>query len=531
MLLSIASCQAQSVSYVQHHKQTFSEDVQGRQTIYTKALTLVEESGATKYAYVASFRPSILKDQVTRPLLVKLKENLPITNAFDVEFAKTFLFQTEVDTSTPTANNEFLDVKDVHYHSVNEEGYYVLCGNIITEAANSASMAFILKTNALGNVLLFNRYPDIRVFNSIVSDQSEDGGYIAVGIGQKEKNSDSTGAIMLSVDLELAPRCAKDVRGSLQWNNEDTSGGFGSVIQYDRDTFAMVGSISDGQIQPSQNVLVTIANAQCEILLSRHYGKGVEVENGQEYRYNESGTSITAVGKHLFIAGVTQKSIVGVCTDPVFRDILLFRINRIGNVMFMKQYDYDGKEDIAFAITNRNVRTRPVLTSFPPKPTRPGVDLFIAGSSVSTTFNGKVENDDVFLLNTNMWGNIKSFEIFGGAWDDGAYQANMDLEITPDSNVLIQANTKSFTSKQATDQYTFLVERYDSILKQCYDLNLNLNIGQYPFPEYETSDLSIEVWFQVEKMVSVNVNMKKIILCDKKENTGRDENKKKEWEY
>jgi len=130
-----------------------------------------------------------------------------------------------------------------------------------------------------------------------------------------------------------------------------------------------------------------------------------------------------------------------------------------------------------------------------------------------------------------MWGNIKSFEIFGGAWDDGAYQANMDLEITPDSNVLIQANTKSFTSNQATDQYTFLVERYDSILKQCYDLNLNLNIGQYPFPEYETSDQSIEVLFQDEKMFSVNVNMKKTILCDKKENTGRDEKKKKEWEY
>ncbi|GFH55129.1 hypothetical protein CTEN210_11605 [Chaetoceros tenuissimus] len=257
--------------------------------------------------------------------------------------------------------------------------------------------------------------------------------------------------------------------------------------------------------------------------------KGVEVENGTGFRYDESGTSITVLRKHLYITGVTQKSLAGICTDPIFRDILLFRIDPDGNVVFMKHYDHDGMEDVGLAITPRVKRVKPTLTAFPPIPTRPRADLFIAGVTKSKKFNADVENDDVFLLTTNFVGKVKSFEIFGGAYDDGgSFPENIDLEITQDSNVLIQANTKSFTSP---NQYTFLIERYDSILKQCYDLSVKPSVNKYLFPVLEASDKSIDATPKEDKMKAVDVTMSKKILCEKKQIAVSTEKKKKEWEH
>ena len=106
------------------------------------------------------------------------------------------------------------------------------------------------------------------------------------------------------------------------------------IIQYGAD-FAMVGTMSDGQADESSNVLVTVADEACrEIVMNKHYGTcGVELKDGtQYYRYKGNGLSITAADFNLFISGVTQKSIVGLCTDPIFRDILLFHLNRVGTV-------------------------------------------------------------------------------------------------------------------------------------------------------------------------------------------------------
>ena len=512
-------------SYLYNHKQTLSEsiDIDDQQRIRTKAFT--EVTGETKYAYAATFRPSVLNQGVQRPLLVKLKQNLPFSAPFAVEWAKTFIFPTE---KNGTANNEFFDVNDVHYSALDKT--YILCGRSITEGGGTPR-AFMMTTDSDGNVLIVKRYPDIARLTSVVSKKKEGMGYMAVGSTQKDKDSGTSGALMLSVDSELVPVCAKDIRGSGTWNTS-INRGYSKIIQYGAD-FAMVGTISDGQADESSNVLVTVADEECEIVMNKHYGSGVELEDGTQYRYDENGLSITAVGFNLFISGVTQKSIVGLCTDPIFRDILLFRLNRKGNVMFMKHYDHAGLSDVGFAITHRPEKPAnpPIFTPmFKPLPRRPKSEIFIAGSTESEQFN-KVANDDVFLLTTDMNGDQKSFEIFGGGWDDGhGHQANVDLAITHDRNALILANTMSFTNNPSTEVYSFLIERYDTIADQCEDKVVEADSSTYPFPGYDGSAVSIEVSYEAENMEAVDVVINSETLCEKKK-VEKSATKKEDWEY
>ena len=281
------------------------------------------------------------------------------------------------------------------------------------------------------------------------------------------------------------------------------------IIQYGAD-FAMVGTMSDGQADESSNVLVTVADEACrEIVMNKHYGTcGVELKDGtQYYRYKGNGLSITAADFNLFISGVTQKSIVGLCTDPIFRDILLFHLNRVGTVMFIKHYDHAGLSDAGLAITHRPeklAKNPPIFTPiFNPLPRRPTSEIFIAGSTESEQFN-KVANDDVFLLTIDMNGDQKSFEIFGVGWDDGhVVQANIDLVITHDCNALILANTMSFTNDPSAEVYSFLIERYDTITDQCEYKVVKADWSTYHFPGYDGSAESIEVSYQAENMEAV----------------------------
>ena len=511
-------------SYLYNHKQTLSEviGINDQQVIRTKAFT--EVTGETKFTYAATFRPSSLKQGVQRPLLVKLKQNLPLSAPFAVEWAKTFIFPTE---QNGTANNEFFDVNDVHYSALDKT--YILCGRSITEGGGTPR-AFMMTTDSDGNVLIVKRYPNIALLTSVVSKKEEGMGYMAVGSTQTDKNSGTSGALMLSVDSELVPVCAKDIRGSGTWNTS-TNGGYSKIIQYGAD-FAMVGTMSDDQADESSNVLVTVADEACEITMNKHYGSGVEFEGGTQYRYNENGLSITAVGLNLFISGVTQKSIVGLCTDPIFRDILLFRLNRGGTVMFMKHYDHAGLSDVGFAITHRPEKPAnpPIFTPiFNPLPSRPKSEIFIAGSTESEQFN-KVPNDDVFLLTTDMYGDQKSFEIFGGGWDDGHVQANVDLAITHDRNALILANTMSFTNDPSAEVYSFLIERYDTITDQCEDKPVVADSYTYPFPGHDGSAGSIAVSYETENMVAVDVVINSDTLCEKKK-VEKSATKKEDWEY
>ena len=142
------------------------------------------------------------------------------------------------------------------------------------------------------------------------------------------------------------------------------------------------------------------------------------------------------------------------------------------------------------------------------------MDLFIAGVTKSKKINPDVKNDDVFLLRTNLVGTVRSFEIFGGVSDDGgSFPENIDLEITQDFNVLIQANTQSFASP---NQHTFLTERYDNIQRQCFDLSVKPSFATYLFSALEALNKSTEVTPKEDKMVDVDVIMSKKILCEKK---------------
>ena len=150
-----------SAQFIQDHQHIYFDPID--YPVSSQALTVVpppEDDELNEYAFVAGFKPGeILDRQFTRPLIVKLKPNMPKNRAFDLDWGKTYYFPDEIDTES--AKQIHLYARDIHHFDYGGDGRagYIICGkvtkgNVLEKDAGS----FLLLTDLDGNPTKFMVY-------------------------------------------------------------------------------------------------------------------------------------------------------------------------------------------------------------------------------------------------------------------------------------------------------------------------------------------------------------------------------------
>ena len=169
------------------------------QTLSNGDITVAAADNANNgtYAIAGSFFPADFKKS-GRILLTKLSKNKPMSNPFDVLWAKSYV--------NPNDLGMNFNVNDVLYTS---QGGYVIAGQAGTfESENDPNQGFLLRTDENGSPLSFKFYPEFYTLTS-VQQHADGAGFVAVG-----ETIDKSGGI-LSVSYDLLPICAAEVKGKL----------------------------------------------------------------------------------------------------------------------------------------------------------------------------------------------------------------------------------------------------------------------------------------------------------------------------
>lgn len=179
----------------------------------------IDNANNGTYAIAGTVRRDGIKPK--KPLLTKLSKNKPMSNPFDVLWAKSY--------HHPYDPNVDFNVHDVLYTT---QGNYVIAGQVNIHPQEypvegseeekhqeeSPYRGFLLRTDADGSPVAFKVYSEIKTLKSV--QQHPDGqGFVAVGDTIKHNGA------VLSVTYDLDPLCANEVRGIIGkialWSSND----------------------------------------------------------------------------------------------------------------------------------------------------------------------------------------------------------------------------------------------------------------------------------------------------------------------
>jgi len=338
-----------SAQYINHHQQVFYFEQQDRKVWNTKALTPVTQRNVKKYKWTFASTINAEGNKNTNILLTKLRENLPVANAFDWEWSKEYGGQ---DIS--------IDVMDVVHEA--RDGSYILCGRVQFFEKRRFE-AFLFRVDSIGFPVLAKTYREFSVFNS-VTPAHNGRGYIAVGQTQFSENPDILGRDAAYVSVKksnLNIKCAKFFQGTFrQTDSNGIDDGFNKVIKYaikkpqKRKLYAVVGETRRNinfRCRQNSDVLVLLADDKCNVEWVKQYGSHSDVSDTE---INERGLSLAQFDKKtggLVITGNTEA--IDSCVQKRFDDVLAFVVKPDGTLDWMGHYDLDPLLDVSLFVRSR----------------------------------------------------------------------------------------------------------------------------------------------------------------------------------
>jgi len=494
-----------SAQFIQDHQHLYY-DPNGEYPVSSQALTVVPGGGTlgNEYAFVAGFKPQdILDRQITRPLIVKLKPNMPADKAFDLDWSKTYYFADESDTQS--AKKIHLDARDIHHVDFGDgKAGYIICGKVTKgKVLKKDAGSFLLLTDLDGNSKKFMVYSGIKELNSVVPTKGDVNtqGFVAVGtatqqLGEKEVDT----AAYLSVDIDLSPICHSVTAG--KWPNtviSATSSTFKKIIQYGQDDFAMVGHSSKDPTScetRDTDILVSIKNQKCSTIASSHYGQATSSDANND----EFGMSLAEYklgkGNGLVITGRVKQTKLKCNTIPAlkYEDGFIMRLKKNLKLKYFKRFDYDKDSDIGLAIAV--IRNR----------------IWVSGETTTTTETTTSKKRDIFLLEFKKNGSLQNSFVYGGPEDDGGLApGNLDLESSQKGFPIILGNSKS-TSQQSA----YLIEHYKTTTESCRRREKKPKLKIYEVKKLKNKDKEQETGAKEMSLVAKDVELKEIVPCEKK---------------
>lgn len=357
------------------------------------------------------------------------------------------------------------------------DGGFIVCGNYTEVGADEG--AFLLKVDAGLNAQWFRQYPAQQPsayvgaisFNSVV--QTTLGGndiYIACGGVLTTSNGEPLVAAFDSLGI---PIWTLEIPGA--------NGGFGEaneVIVYDQDSIAIVGS---AQVRPhvhcqnfTANGDVLVARIQNDGLIEfvGLYGQSTGMIGGTQVSFYEHGRSLTRPtgSQDLMITGGIQAwTTADECPGgPAVDDMLAFRINPVGNVVWANRYDVGGG-----SYEPVGVRIQPV-TAF----------AMIVANGWNTLNSVYSENIAFYRLMAGSGALAQQTELYGG---DQVERAAAVIPLGPPwpYGAMILGTTNSFANIFHSNPKPYLIERMPSAQQRCADAEVTTTIVPVPLPQHE----------------------------------------------
>eukprot|EP00554_Chaetoceros_debilis_P006818 CAMPEP_0194081448 /NCGR_PEP_ID=MMETSP0149-20130528/7218_1 /TAXON_ID=122233 /ORGANISM="Chaetoceros debilis, Strain MM31A-1" /LENGTH=453 /DNA_ID=CAMNT_0038763367 /DNA_START=614 /DNA_END=1975 /DNA_ORIENTATION=+ len=446
----------------------------------------------------------ILDRQFTRPLIVKLKPNMPADKAFDFNWGKTYYFEDEIGNQSPQTH---LYARDIHHVDFGDgNAGYIICGKVTNgKVLQTDAGSFLLLTDLDGNSKKFMVYSGVKELNSVVPTKGDmnSQGFVAVGTHTKQQGKrEYDTAAYLSVNIDLSPRCLSVTAG--KWPDtahSRTSSTFKKIIQYGQDDFAMVGHSSKDLTRcntKDTDILVSIKDQDCGTIAGYHYGQGTSSDAYNEEFGMSLGEYKLGSGKGLVITGRVKQTKLS-CTDsfnPTYEDGFIMRLNNALNLKYFQRFDFDTDYDSGLAIAvyrNRIWVSGETTTSF-----------FIPNSNTR-------RNRDIFLLEFKKNGSLQNSFTYGGPFADGALGSGLDLEFSQEGFPIILGNSIA-TSKQKA----LLIEHYKDAWKNCRgSTSNNPNLEQYAAKKRNNKDKEQETEAEEMSLVAIDVDLNQKLDCPK----------------
>jgi hypothetical protein len=269
------------------------------------------------------------------------------------------------------------------------DGGYIVAGATTSFGAGGNDI-LLIKTDAFGNVQWAKAYGGINADFAYSVQQTSDGGYIVAG----ETYSFGTGGDILLIKT--------DANGNLEWAK--TYGGTGteraSSVQQTSDGGYILAGTTNSFGAGSNDFFLIKTNAFGNVQWAKTYG-----EAGGDGAYSVQQTSD---GGYI-VAGYTDSFGAGI------NDILLIKINASGNLQWAKTYGGTNWDE-ALSVQQ----------------TSDG-GYIVAGNTRS--FGAGL--DDIFLIKTDVNGNIQWAKTYGGAIYDRAYS----VQQTSDGGYIVAGET------------------------------------------------------------------------------------------
>jgi len=496
-----------SAQYVQDHQHEYYDP--NDYPISSQALTVLPYEVA-EYAFVASFKPEeVLEHRYTRPLIVKLKGNLPASEAFDLDWRKTYYLSSEDEGNADPIN---LYPRDIHHFDYEDEELsgYIICGKVTKENDSQQEFdegSFLLMVTLDGDFMKFVVY-SIKELNSVVPTKGNNTpGFVAVGTTSEE---DRDAAAYLSVGIDLSPTCHTVTEGLFKSSTDkpEMESTFKKIIQYGEDDFAMVGysSIKDDCESRDTDILISLKTQKCKTKKSSHYGQPTmtDQQGNPIASMEEFGMSLSekkpGKGKGLIVTGLVKETRYSCDASylPTYQDGFIMRLKTNFKVKHFQRFDYNEKRDIGLAVT---------VTSGPTR-------VWISGETETSFFTSeKIFKQDIFLLEFKMNGKLIKSHLYAGPEDDGGLRpGNLDLESSQEGYPIILGNTKNFF----TSQSAILIEHYRITEKRCNRKDKNPVLVQYKAYMDPNKDEERMIGAVKRELFSKDVDIQEKVLCEKK---------------
>lgn len=415
------------------------------------------------YMYLANHvSPYLLPANFNRrPVLVQTNANLKALAAYT--------YMKPGEHINPASPQLYLDSTD--FFKTADDGF-IICGNYTEgDEFGGGSLdygAFLLLIDGTSlQPVWFRQYPGQIHFNSVVETHDSSGTPMYA----------VTGDIITVVAAPNPLVAGFDSNGNVIWAHEllGVNGGYGSgseIIVYDANTLAVTGYAHGAphrfcSVNAYADVLVARYQNDGTPLFVKLYGQTSMLIGGAPYSVYETGASLTRPtgSPDLVITGSTQAwSELDLCPgSPAFNDMLTFRIDPLGNVIWAHRYG------IAGGIVS-GVQIKPI-TAF----------LMIVANTHTQINSTYSSNVGYFRLMAGGGSLAAQTEIFGGT------QADLAAGIIPlgppyPFKAVMVGTSVSFGS---TYLKPYLIERVTSIQRRCKDAEVPTVITPVVLPQHD----------------------------------------------
>lgn len=360
--------------------------------------------------------------------------------------------------------------------------------------------SFILKVDANFQVQWYNQYREINQFNAITEMTNADGTPMYVVCGEDALPGENTlSAIAYGVDFS-----GNYIWGRAVWGDKFGIRGFAryaDVIPYDGMTVALTGNANDATFTgySERDALVSKIDIFGNIVFNRIYGDSLFNTGGNIFGILESGASLTLDSGtgDLVVAGNVGTRCVNACGPVSYDDLLSFRIDPAGNVLWSNQYDLQGFPESAVQIK----------TALPPT-------TFVIAADVTTTYRTGTSNpsQDIGLFRLTPTGALAfTTEVFGSNGNE--YAAGILQNGSP-VNVVAQilGSTWGFNVSYLRP---YVIERLNSFRRRCADAPANSTITPHPLPEWDAREQIVDLVVEPKPLVALQIPITQRVICAK----------------